>query len=29
VDVEQRALLDVFANQIASALERARWAERA
>jgi two-component system sensor histidine kinase KdpD len=29
VDAEQRALLDVFANQIASALERAQLAERA
>jgi two-component system sensor histidine kinase KdpD len=28
-DAEQRALLDVFANQIASALERARLAEQA
>ena len=29
VDVDQRALLDVFASQIASALERARRAEQA
>jgi two-component system sensor histidine kinase KdpD len=27
-DPEQRALLDVFANQIASALERAHWVEQ-
>jgi GAF domain-containing protein len=29
VDIDQRSLLEVFAGQIASALERARRAERA